>query len=357
MSDPIRDAGITIEDLPAQYLTGLPKVRVVEGLLSQINAVRKTISRYDPLLVHCFLPQPSFIGIAAARLRGFHPVIISKRSLLRRPQAFTGEKWLEKWALKSADRVLGNSTQVIGELNGIGIPADRMALIRNGIIRLPDRTDVAINALRAELGWPKDAVVLLVLANLIPYKGHAELLHALANQGLSDNPGWCVALAGSGTEQYASHLRQLAAELGIADRVIFMGQRKDGPRLATAANIGVLASHHEGSSNALLEYMAAGLPVVATAVGGNVDAITDGESGFLVPQGDTSALAAAIDKLIASPEQRHVFGERGKRIFEEHYTIDACVDAYNSFYHGLLDQQLRTNARLGALAPPNVIDR
>src|SRR3546814_10269336 len=105
-----------------------------------------------------------------------------------------------------------------------------------------------------------------------------------------------VALAGRGERQYADALRQLAATLEIDDRVMFLGQRTDSATLALAADIGILISHHEGSSNAVLEYMAARLPVIATAVGGNLDAVEHGENGILVPVRNPDAVAGADRK-------------------------------------------------------------
>src|SRR4029077_14940298 len=100
---------------------------------------------------------------------------------------------------------------------------------------------------------------------------------------------------------YLDDLTRLAQDLGIAGRVTFTGLRADVPALLAGVNVAVMPSLNEALSNALLESMAAGAPLVATRVGGPPEAITDGENGLLVPPGDSGALAAAVEQMIASP--------------------------------------------------------
>ena len=105
-------------------------------------------------------------------------------------------------------------------------------------------------------------------------------------------------------------MRQLAADLGLAGRVHFLGQRRDIPDLLAALDIFVLPSHSEGVSLALLEAMAAGLPVIATAVGGLPEVVTDGENGLLIPPKDPEALAAALARLLADPDSGQKAGRK-----------------------------------------------
>src|SRR3546814_18467956 len=126
------------------------------------------------------------------------------------------------------------------------------------------------------------------------------------------NLDWRVALAGSGERQYADALRQRAATLEIDDRVMFLGQRTDSATLALAADIGILISHQEGSSNAVLEYMAARLPVIATAVGSNLDAVEHGANGIRAPVRNPDAVAGALNGLTAHTRQNRPRDGQGK---------------------------------------------
>jgi glycosyltransferase involved in cell wall biosynthesis len=134
----------------------------------------------------------------------------------------------------------------------------------------------------------------------------------------------------------------------MTGNVIFLGERPDAERLVTAADIGVLASHEEGFSNALLEMMARGVPMIATAVGGNVDAIASGQSGLLVPAEAPAALAEALLQLAGDPVLRTRLGQNGRVRVLALFSLDACVDRYVNLYRGI--------ARVGAVPVQDVIE-
>ena len=137
-------------------------------------------------------------------------------------------------------------------------------------------------------------------------KGHQELFSALA--GLKDRYPLEALIIGGGRRE--AELRQLAAELGLGPRVNFLGQRRDIPDLLAAMDILVLPSYSEGVSLALLEAMAAGLPVIATAVGGLPEVVTDEVNGLLIPPRDAEALARALDRLLADPDFARRLGSK-----------------------------------------------
>jgi glycosyltransferase involved in cell wall biosynthesis len=131
-------------------------------------------------------------------------------------------------------------------------------------------------------------------------------------------------------------LRQQASVLGIDSRVAFLGQRRDVPELLAASDLSVLASHEEGFSNVILESMAAGLPVVATDVGGNSEAIVDGETGWLVPPRNPALLAAKLVDLLKDPIRARQWGEKGKRRVKELFTLEKMVKAHLRLYESAL---------------------
>jgi len=135
---------------------------------------------------------------------------------------------------------------------------------------------------------------------------------------------------------YLSQLTQLADRLDVADRVIFTGLRSDVPAVLAAADVSVMPSLNEALSNVLLESMAAGAPTVATRVGGTPEAIVDGETGLLVPPGDTRALAVAIGRLLADRSLAARLGQAARRLIQTRFSVDRMVAATEQLYVDLL---------------------
>jgi glycosyltransferase involved in cell wall biosynthesis len=134
---------------------------------------------------------------------------------------------------------------------------------------------------------------------------------------------------------FASTLQVQAAGLGNARNVTFLDTRIDVPEILTASDIGVLCSHQEGFSNAVLEGMASGLPMIVTDVGGNAEAVLDGESGIVVPPHDPIQLAEAIVRLANDPPLRARLGDAGRRRMAEHFALDRSIGAYDALYRAL----------------------
>jgi glycosyltransferase involved in cell wall biosynthesis len=211
----------------------------------------------------------------------------------------------------------------------VGMPADRVVLIHNGIAESEGGNDVAV---RRELGLAPDAPVLLQTATLRPQKA-VEVMIAATALVRRTYPDVRLLVAGGGD---AGALRALAAEHGVADAVSLLGARTDVADLRAAATVGVLSSDFEGMPLAVLEYMAAGLPVVATDVGGLPEIVRDGETGFLVAPRDPAALAERIGHLLADPALAREMGERGRRRQKEQFSSEAMVAAVTRLYARLL---------------------
>ncbi len=170
-----------------------------------------------------------------------------------------------------------------------------------------------------------DPPVGVVVANFIAYKGHADVVDALAL--LHDPP--VIRLVGDGPERERVEARAAAA--GVAGRLEFVGAVADPRPYYQAAQFAVLASWTEGLPNALLEAMAAGLPVIATDVGGARELVVDNLSGLLVPPRDPAALAAAIAAIASSPARRREMGALARRIAER-FSWDRCVEEHLALY-------------------------
>jgi glycosyltransferase involved in cell wall biosynthesis len=145
-------------------------------------------------------------------------------------------------------------------------------------------------------------------------------------------PEWRLLVAGR--DDGTGALKAQAAARGIADHVIWAGERRDTGNVYAAADLFILPSHEEGLSNSLLEAMAYGLPAIATALGGNLDAIVPGETGVLVPAKAPEALGQAIADLAADAGLRARMGAAARARAEQQFSVDACVRRYVSLYRG-----------------------
>ena len=329
----LRAAGVEVIPPPAVgLLRRLP--RPARDLLSLPFVAAKLwrlIRTRQPDVVHLFLPAAYLVGGACAHLAGHRTIVMSRRNLNRYQQKHRILGWLERRLHRRVTAALANSRAVLTELADEGVPPQRLGLIYNGI-DLDTLAKVAPEGdVRARLGVEPSALVLITLANLIPYKGHADLLAALA--GVADRlpPRWTLLCAGR-DDGAGAGLRARARELGLGEHVRWLGLRDDVPGLLAAGDVGILASHEEGFSNSVLEGMAAGLPMIVTAVGGNVEAVQHGVSGWVVPPRDPAALGAAILELAHDPARRHRLGEAARTRVAHAFALETCVARYHRFY-------------------------
>lgn len=214
-----------------------------------------------------------------------------------------------------------------------GFRGRRIRIIPNGIdlapyTRRPDRA-----ALRRQLGLDPQRRYVINVARCHPVKDQAMLLRALREVAAA-KPDVDLLIAGDGVLR--GELDALAGSLGIAGRVRFLGVRHDVPALLQASDLFALTSLSEAASLTLLEAMAAGLPVVATAVGGNPEIVHDGREGLLVPRGDAAAAARAILTLLDDPARAAAMGNAAAERVRRHYRLEQTVAAYGALYRRLV---------------------
>jgi glycosyltransferase involved in cell wall biosynthesis len=215
-----------------------------------------------------------------------------------------------------------------------GVPRDRLVVIPNFVDRAAFDGAAAERRRhwRQAFGILGDEVVVGVVANLYPVKNHAMLLRAAARIA-STWPAVRYVLAGDGGERAA--LEAQARQLGLEQRIILPGRVSPEPGLARAFDIAVLTSWEEGFPNWLVEAMAAGLPVVATRVGGVPDAVVDGETGFLVPPDDDERLAAGLVRLLEDRTLAAHMGSAGRERARRLYHEDTVLRSLESLYESL----------------------
>ena len=286
---------------------------------------------FRPHIAHFFLPAAYLIGFPIATLSRVKVRVMSRRSLnnYQRKNALTvALTKIERNFHRSVDHVLGNSKAVVRQLmNDEHVPAQKITLIYNGVALSPPKADRM--SIRNQWGISDDDVMMVVVANLIPYKGHADLIEALALLK-GKTPYKCVMIGYDSGIQSA--LEAQARTHNLDDQIIFTGSRPDLADFYHAADLSVLCSHEEGFSNTILEAMAAGLPLVVTDVGGNSEAVTHDENGLVVAPHNPKELSKAIDRLLDSESLRHRFGARSRDMTKEKFTLTECVSQYEAFY-------------------------
>jgi len=213
------------------------------------------------------------------------------------------------------------------------IAPEEVPVIPNGIPIRPRPARELREALRAgvraELGLPAEAPLLLAVGNLYPVKDHATAVRAMASL-----PGVHLAIAGRGQEE--EPLRNLAQELGLADRLHLLGLRDDVQRLLDASDAFVHPSRSEGLPLAILEAMEAALPIVATRVGGVPEAVVEGRTGFLIPPEDPKALAEAVSRLLQDPDRAAALGCAGRARAEEGFSLERMAEQHLRLYAELV---------------------
>ena len=311
-----------------------PHVFPLHGSMMRPNTARQ-IARMAALIraegikvVHGTDFNTNLLGLAAARLGGAKAIV--SRVDLGHLRAGFG-KWhreAEKLNARLADLVVANAEAVQDVcIREEGVKPQKVMVVRNGLdLALFDT--LAAQPLQAPL--PEGPLV-AVIGNLWPVKGHRTLVEAVAKLPPALHPFRFVC-AGEGPERES--LTQRIAELGLQERIILLGHRLDVPALLLRAQAACLCSSAEGLSNALMEAMAARLPIIATNVGGNPELAR--ENGMLVPYGDAAALAAKLTELLSSPERARVMGQRGRKRIELELTMERMAEGHGALYRRAL---------------------
>jgi glycosyltransferase involved in cell wall biosynthesis len=214
------------------------------------------------------------------------------------------------------------------------VPPERVRVIWNGA-PLDEFAPVPAEkslALRQALGIAPEALVFGTIGRLSAQKGHVHLIDAAARI-LPGRPEARLLIVGDG--DLASDLRARAAALGICGQTLFVGHRTDVRELLGVLDVFCISSLYEGTPLALFEAMAAGKPIVSTAVDGCREVLTEGETGLLVPAADAAALAAGLERVLSDPALRAALAA-GARAASRRYDVAACVDAMQAFYDELL---------------------
>jgi glycosyltransferase involved in cell wall biosynthesis len=285
-----------------------------------------------PDITHFFLPEAYLIGGVIALLTGCRNRIMSRRSLNNYQHEHPTAARIEKWMHGRMSVVLGNSQAVVDQLQlEEGVAPSHVGLIHNGVDIDSFKQMPTKEVVRDKMKIVADALVFVIVANLIHYKGHTDLLEAMGSVKDFLPADWVLLCVGR-DDGMLDVLKRQADSLGLDDNIRWVGECDDITEVLAVADIGILCSHQEGFSNSLLEGMAAGLPMIATDVGGNVDALVDHVTGLLVPPKAPTKLAQSIRLLVDDAGLRKSMGEEGRKRVRERFSLGNCVAKYQRLY-------------------------
>ena len=327
----LQDAGPLVSDLASAGVrfhqvrdAGQRHLSRLWNLIGQMRALK-------PNVVHTHNPGANFYGAPAARVAGVPAIVCTRHG--------QGHSGRGPWFPFLAHRIAAVSSATRDHLlQNWQVPKRRVVTVHNGV-----ETDrpyaIAREEARARLGVPDRSLVAVTVARMVPAKDHRTLLHA-AGVLCRHCPEMLLLLVGDG--KLEAELRQLARDLGLDGSVRFLGARNDVEDILPAADVFVLPSLTEGLSMSTMEAMAAGLPVVATAVGGNPQLVQDGETGRLVPPGDAAALASAVRSVIADRPYARRLGAAGRERVREHFSTAIMAQQYAALYDEVLRERGRS---------------
>jgi glycosyltransferase involved in cell wall biosynthesis len=278
-------------------------------------------------LVHAHMYRSNVPATIAARMAGVRTVLCQVHNVN------TWETWRQRWMdrllLRWRAAMIAVSEEVKRDVvTNLRCSPDRVRVLYNGIDLEEYGSARPDPELRRSLGIGDGKRLIVVLARLVPQKGHIRLLRALeAVRG--ELPPTQVLLVGEG-KMYDALVREVQTRR-LNDMVLFAGHRDDAPKILALADLSVLTSDREGFSNAIVESLAAGVPVVATNVGGNCEAIVDGESGLLVDPHDTHGIGQAVKKLLGDETLRQRMSEAA-RLRAKRFGLDQMVEETRRLY-------------------------
>ena len=323
----VQDRAASVTEFPIRSFTH-------PGTLKQLARFARWCRRERIAVVQTCDLYANIFGLPGAWLAGVPVRVGSRREL--NPDKTPGQIALQRHAYRCATRIVANSAAARTILEQEGVPASLVAVIPNGV------DTSAWSGAAASGVVSRDTRTVITVANLRREKNH-ETLIAAAAQLAPEFPTLRFQIVGDGPRRAA--LEALVAEKHLEERVSFLGHREDVPALLQEADIFVLPSRSEAFPNGAIEAMAAGLPVIASAVGGLLDLIQDGRTGILVQPGDPDDLAAALRRLLADPPRAARIGAAAKAEAAQRFSFERMVGAFETLYMAGLPGDSLSGAR------------
>jgi len=311
-----------------------------KGELSALSGLVGCLRRISPQIVHVVLPftLDNRYAFVAARLAACRAVVSTEQLapaswVFQSPRARIVKRVLA--ALQT--RIIASSEHVRERLiNEARIAASKLVTIYNGV-ELPDAAAPADrDGVRRELGLSSNTPLVGMVARIdLKQKRHEDFLAAARRVSVAV-PDARFLIVGDGEETQRAVLTRIVRETGLDDRVFFLGHRHDAGRIIGALDVFVLATANEGFPFVTLEAMALGIPVVATDLAQLREQIVDGESGYLVPPGDTNRLAERVLTVLRDPVRARAAAARARRVVEQRFSAGAMAERTTALYVKML---------------------
>jgi len=309
--------------------------------------LKRYIAGLKPDLVHTWLFAANSYGRAAAFSCGVKHVLAGERCVDPWKRGY--QLTIDRMLARRTERIVTNSSGVVEFYTQKGLPAEKFVVIPNGSApfqsvgvpalagdREPPEGGTAAGdrqALLRELGLPPEAKLIGAIGRLWPQKRYKDLIWALdlLRCFYSDVQ---LLIIGDGPQRW--RLERYARQVTEGKQLHFLGERNDVPRILPHLFCLWLASAYEGQSNAVMEAMSAGLPVIATDIPGNRDLVVSGETGFLVQLGDRAAIASRTREIIENPELGIQLGAAGRQRIEREFSVEKMIERHEELYRSLL---------------------
>ena len=301
--------------------------------LAVVPAIRTLIARCKPDIIQSHAVKSHFL-IRLAAIHRERPWIAFHHGYTWTSPRTRIYNQLDRWSLRAASKVVTVCRPFASDLEEIGVRPERIVVRHNSVKNFSSAQDEVVVQLRQTLGISENTQVVLCVGRLSREKAQADLIEAAAlmrREGRQGNVRFVV--AGDGHDR--QKLKDMAKSLLVEDWIIFAGQVADLVPYYTMADLVVLPSHTEGSPNVLLEAMAAGLPIIATAVGGVPEIVENEKQALLVEKRNPVALARAIERVLNDANLRKRLSEAA-RLSISSYSPEAYYDSILSLYQGCL---------------------
>ncbi len=289
--------------------------------------LREMIQELKPDVVHTWLFAANAYGRQAALSAGVKHVIGGERCV--DPWKSWTQLAIDRYLARRSTCIAANSTGVVDFYASQGLPREKFVVIPNGIAPWAPAKTISRSALLAELGLPAEARLIGAVGRLWPQKRVKDLIWAAdLLKALRDDVH--LLIVGDGPQRW--RLERYRRLVRIEDRVHLLGERQDVPRLLPHFDCFWLASEYEGQSNAVMEAMTAGVPVIASDIAGNRDLVVPGETGFLFPLADRAELARYTREVLDNADLARRLGAAAQRRMQEEFSIEKMIARYADLY-------------------------